>query len=119
VDVSFAVLAVIVLAGLVGPLLALPRGWHVPVVVGELLMGILLGGTGLGYLDASDDRFSFLAEVGFGLVMFVAGTHVPVRDVRLRRSLGRGAVRAVLVGAGSAVLGVPLAAAFGTGHAAL
>jgi len=116
---DFTVLAVIVLAGLVGPLLALPRSWHVPVVVGELLMGILLGRTGLGYLNASDTTFSFLAEVGFGLVMFVVGTHVPVRDVRLRRSLGRGTARAVLVGAGSAVLGVLLATAFGTGHAAL
>jgi len=117
--VDFTVLAVIVLAGLVGPLLAFPRGWHVPVVVGELTVGIMLGRTGLGYLDATDHTFSFLAEVGFGLVMFVAGTHVPVRDASLRRSLGRGTARAVLVGAGSAVLGVLLAAAFGTGHAAL
>jgi len=116
---DFSVLAVIVLAGLVGPLLALPRGWHVPVVVGELLVGIILGRTGLGYLDASDTTFSFLAEVGFGLVMFVVGTHVPVRDLNLRLSLGRGTARAVLVGAGSAILGVLLAAAFGTGHAAL
>ena len=116
---DFSVLAVIVLAGLVGPLLALPRAWHVPVVVGELLVGIILGGTGIDYLNASDHTFSFLAEVGFGLVMFVVGTHVPVRDVNLRRSLGRGTARAVLVGAGSAILGVLLAAAFGTGHAAL
>jgi Kef-type K+ transport system membrane component KefB len=119
VRVDFAVLAVIILAGLAGPLLAFPMGWHVPVVVGELLMGIILGRTGLGYLDASEGTFSFLAEVGFGLVMFVVGTHVPVRDVSLRRSLGRGTARAVLVGAGSAVLGVLLAAGFGTGHAAL
>lgn len=116
---DFVVLAVIVLAGLLGPLLAFPRGWHLPVVVGELLMGIILGSTGLRYLDASDHTFSFLADVGFGLVMFVVGTHVPVRDASLRRSLGPGAARAVLVGAGSAVLGVLLAAAFGTGHAAL
>jgi Kef-type K+ transport system membrane component KefB len=117
--VDFAALAVIILAGLVGPLLAFPRGWHVPVVVGELVVGIILGRTGLGYLDSSNSTFSFLAEIGFGLVMFVAGTHVPVRDVSLRQSLGRGTTRAVLVGAGSAVLGVALAAGFGTGHAAL
>ncbi len=116
---DFTVLAVIVLAGLVGPLLALPRRWQVPVVVGELFIGIVLGRTGLGYLDGSDDKFSFLADVGFGLVMFVAGTHVPVRDVNLRRSLGRGTFRAALVGAGSAVLGMLLAAGFGTDHAAL
>jgi len=116
---DFAMLAVIMLASLAGPLLAYPRGWHVPVVVGELFMGILLGRTGLGYLRDSDPTFSFLAEVGFGLVMFVAGTHVPVRDPELQRGLGLGAARAVLVGAGSAVLGVLLASAFGTGHAAL
>jgi len=117
--VDFAMLALVVLAGLVGPLLAIPRAWHMPVVIGELLVGIVLGGTGLGYLDASEPTFSFLAQVGFGLVMFVVGSHVPVRDVRLRKGLGRGTVRAVLVGAGSVALGVLLAAAFGTGHAAL
>jgi len=117
--VDFAMLAVIVLAGLVGPLLAYPQGWHVPEVVGELLVGIILGRTGLGYLDASDTTFSFLAEVGFGLVMFVAGTHVPMRDHSLQGSLGRATARAVLVGAGSAFLGVLLASGFGTGHAAL
>jgi Kef-type K+ transport system membrane component KefB len=116
---DFAMLAVIVLAGLAGPLLAFRQGWHVPVVVGELLAGVALGRTGTGYLDASDPTFSFLAEVGFGLVMFVVGTQVPVHDVRLQRSLGRGGARAALVGAGSAVLGVLLASAFGTGHAAM
>lgn len=116
---DFAMLAVIVLAGLAGPLLAYPRGWQVPVVVGELVIGIFLGRTGLGHLDASDPTFSFLADIGFGLVMFVAGTHVPVRDGSLRRSLGPSAARAALVGAGSAVLGVALATVFGTGHAAL
>jgi len=69
--VNFTMLAIIVLAGLVGPLLAYPQGWQVPVVIGELLVGILLGRTGLGYLNASEPTFSFLAEVGFGLVMFV------------------------------------------------
>ena len=116
---DFTMLGVIVLAGLVGPILAYPRGWHVPVVVGELTVGIILGTTGMGYLNASDPTFSFLAEVGFGLVMFVAGTHVPVRDVSLQRSLALGAGRAAVVGAGSAVVGVLLATAFGTGHGAL
>jgi Kef-type K+ transport system membrane component KefB len=112
-------LAVIVLAGLIGPILAYPQGWKVPVVVGELFVGIILGRTGMSYLNAAEPTFSFLAEVGFGLVMFVAGTHVPVRDVKLQQSLGRGTARAVLVGAGSAILGVLLSSAFGTGHAAL
>ena len=43
---SFGVLAVIVCAGLGGPLLSLGRGGLVPVVVGELAAGVLVGKTG-------------------------------------------------------------------------
>ena len=84
---SFTVLAVICLVGLLGPLLALPQRWHLPVVLGELAAGVLLGQTGLGFLDPGDETFTFLADIGFALVMFVAGTHVPVRDRRLRPAL--------------------------------
>ena len=85
---GFASLAVVMLAALLGPFLAVASRWMVPVVVGEVLVGVALGGTGLGYLDPADDRFAFLAEIGFALVMFVAGAHVPVRDRRLLRSCG-------------------------------
>ena len=107
-----AVLAVVVLSSLVGPVLAYRRGWHLPVVLGELLIGILLGATGVRFLDASEPTFTFLAEFSFGLMMVVAGTHVPVLDVNLQRALAAIA-RAVLVSAGAAVLGVVLAAVFG------
>jgi Kef-type K+ transport system membrane component KefB len=107
------------LAALLGPVLALATRWQVPVVVGEVLVGVLLGPTGLGYLDPADDRFTFLAEVGFALVMFVAGAHVPVRDRRLLVSLRKGIVGAVLVGLIATVLAVVLARAVGTGHAAV
>ena len=46
----------------------------------------------------SDPTFTFLGNAGFVLVMFVAGTHVPVRDPRLRTALRTGAVRAAVVG---------------------
>jgi Kef-type K+ transport system membrane component KefB len=117
--VDFAALTVVMLAALVGPMLALGSRWHVPVVVGEVLVGVLLGGTGLGYLDPADDRFAFLAEIGFALVMFVAGAHVPMRDRRALRSLRPGALRVALVGAVASVLAVAIAGALGTGHAAV
>ncbi len=116
---SFAVLALICLVALAGPLLSIRRKWHLPVVIGELVVGLALGATGLGVLPASDPIFSFLAEIGFGLVMFVAGTHVSVRDPALRKGLGIGLLRAVGVGVLATLLGAGLAAAFGTGHAAL
>ena len=116
---DFAALTVVLLAALLGPLLAVGSRWHVPVVVGEVLVGVLLGNTGLGYLDPTDDRFSFLAEIGFALVMFVAGAHVPMRDRRVLRSLRTGVARAALVGAVASVFAVGIAGALGTGHAAV
>jgi Kef-type K+ transport system membrane component KefB len=89
------------------------------VVLGELGAGIVLGPTGLGRLDAADSTFTFLADIGFALVMFVAGSRVPIRDRNLRAGLGAGALRAVGVGVAAAALGVVIANAFGTGHAAM
>lgn len=116
---TFSTLALVLVLGLAGPLLAWRSAWHVPVIVGELLTGILFGTTGFGVLDASDSLFSFLADMGFALVMFVAGTHVPVRDPRVRSALGTGVVRAVLVGMCAAVAGYLLAGWFGTDHGAV
>lgn len=116
--VSFATLALIAAVAVLGPVLALRRSWHLPVLLGELAGGIALGNTGLGLLRADNDTFTFLADIGFALVMFVAGSHVPVGD-RLRAALPIGLLRAVGVGVLSSALGVLLAKAFGTGHAAL
>jgi Kef-type K+ transport system membrane component KefB len=117
--VGFEQLAVICLVGLAGPLLAVRKAWHLPVVLGELAAGVVLGRTGIGYLDPSDHTFTFLADVGFALVMFVAGTHVPVRNPDLRPALRLGLARAVLVGVVAAVMGVGLAAVSGISHAPL
>ena len=116
---SFAMLAVISLAALLGPLLALPRRWHVPVVAGELAAGVVLGPTALGYLHANDPVFSFLADIGFALVMFVAGSHVPVRDRQLASGLRTGAARAAAVAVLALVPAFALARVFGTDHTAL
>ncbi len=116
---SFATLALISAAALLGPLLAAPRRLQVPVLIGELAAGVALGRTGLQVLHAAEPTFAFLANIGFALIMFVAGSHVPVRDARLRQSLRRGAARAVAVGLLAALLGWALATAFATGHPAL
>ncbi len=116
---DFGTLALICLVGLVGPLLALPRWAHVPVVVGELIIGALLGATGIGALDAGDPTFTFLGEIGFALVMFVAGSHVPIRDPALRTGIRVGALRALGVGILAVPAGLLVAGLFGTGHGAL
>ncbi|SFL65859.1 cation:proton antiporter [Nocardia asteroides NBRC 15531] len=116
---TFATLALVVALGVIGPLLALPKRLHLPVLLGELLAGIVFGTTGLQILDPTDPIFVFLADMGFALVMFAAGTHVPVRDPAVRGALGAGIVRAALVGVVAAVAGWAVAAVFDIGHAAI
>ena len=116
---NFAVLAAISIVAIAGPLLALPQRLHLPVVLGELIAGIALGPTIFDRLTASDPTFTFLADIGFALVMFVAGSHVPVRDPRVRAALASGTGRALGVGAVAVLLGLALAKVFGTGHGLL
>jgi len=116
--VSFGTLAVIVLAGLGGPLLVVGR-WFVPVVVVELLAGILVGPAVLGAVDPTNGTLSFLGEIGFAMLMLTIGMHLPLRDRRLAASARTGALLAGIV----CVLAIPaalLAASIaGTGHAAV
>ena len=116
---DFGILAVIMLASLAGPLLAFPARWHLPVVLGELLAGIALGHTGIQVLDASNETFTFMSDLGFALIMFVAGTHVPVRDARMRPALAKGAVRAAVVGVVATGLAAGVSAVTGQSHVAL
>jgi len=116
---GFDTLALLAVIGMAGPLLAsLPR-FRIPVVIGELVAGLVVGRTGFGIVDHTDQTFTLLANIGFALVMFVVGTHVPVRDKTLRSDIPKALIRAVAVGAAAAVLGVVLAEVFDTGHAAL
>ena len=116
---GFHTLALLAVIGMTGPLLAsLPR-FQVPLIIGELVAGLVVGRTGFGIVDPGDATFTLLADIGFALVMFVVGTHVPVRDKALRSAVPKALARAVAVGAAAAVLGVVLAHVFGTGHAAV
>ncbi|WP_232077441.1 cation:proton antiporter [Mycolicibacterium aichiense] len=116
VSFGFSTLALVAVVGLAGPLLASVPRLRIPVVIGELAVGLLIGRTGFGLVDPGDKTFTLLADIGFALVMFVVGTHVPIRDVTLRSSIPMAVVRAVLVGAVATGLAAGLAAVFHTGH---
>jgi Kef-type K+ transport system membrane component KefB len=116
---TFTTLALVVAVGLAGPLLAAPTRWRLPVVLGELAAGIGLGATGANQLHAADPTFTLLADIGFALVMFVAGSHVPVRDDDLRTALVSGLARAAAVGALAVPAGFAISRGFGTDHTAL
>ena len=116
---SFEILALISAVALLGPLIASRQSWHLPVVLGELLAGLVIGTSGFRWLDPGDPALAFLAAIGFALVMFVAGTHIPIANAAIRPALVAGAVRAAIVGVVAAAAGFGIAGVFGTGHAAL
>nr|WP_319429506.1 cation:proton antiporter [Mycobacterium sp. RTGN5] len=116
---GFSTLVLVAVVGMAGPLLASVPRLRIPVVIGELAVGLLIGRTGFGLVDSADPTFSLLADIGFALVMFVVGTHVPIRDVTLRSSIPGAVLRAVLIGAVATVFAVGLATVFHTGHAAV
>lgn len=116
---TFSTLAVISLIGLLGPMLTLRKSWPIPIVLGELLAGVVFGNSGFGFLRPSSEAFTFLADIGFVLIMFVVGTHVPVRAPLIRSALRIGAARAALVGLLATAGGIGIAYATDTGHPAL
>ena len=93
----FDSLLVIILAGLVGPLLASGRRPLIPAVIGELIAGIVLGRSGLGLIDATTPTNALLYGLGFAMLMLVAGSHVDLRAPGLRSSARAGVIAAGLV----------------------
>lgn len=116
---GFETLTLLTAVGFAGPLLAsLPR-LRIPVIIGELMAGLVVGKTGLDIVDVANPTIQMLANLGFALVMFVVGTHVPVRGHQMRSAVPLALGRVVLVGAAAVALGLGLATEFDTGHAAL
>jgi len=93
---TFGVLTLIVASGLAGPLLSGATRLAVPVVVGEIAAGVVIGRTGFGEIDTNDPTIVFLADAGFAMLMFVVGTRLPLRDPGLRRALRGAAVATML-----------------------
>jgi Kef-type K+ transport system membrane component KefB len=112
-------LAGIIVASLFGPLLATPRRTRVPVVIGELAVGVVLGTTGLRWVHPNDPLLTFLAQAGFALVMLIAGSHVPLGNPALRKAFGRGLLLAAVTGVVAVPAGAALSAMAHTHHTAL
>ena len=117
---SLGDLALIVAAGLAGPLLAASRRAFVPVVVGEILAGVVLGRSGLDVIDADNETLSFLADAGFAMLMLTVGMHVPLRDAApAPRPSDAGALAAAVAAIAAPLGGLVVAELTGTGHIAV
>jgi Kef-type K+ transport system membrane component KefB len=116
---SFGALALIVLAGMGGPLLGFVTRRFIPVVVGEIIAGVLVGPAVLGTVHPGDPTTSTLAEVGFAMLMLTVGMHLPLRDRRLAASAREGGLLAVIVCVLAVPAGLLAASVAGSGHAAI
>ena len=116
---TFGVLALISLAGLAGPLLASGKRGLIPVAVGELAAGVVIGFSGFRWLDPAEPTTAFLAQVGFAMLMFAVGMNVPLRQPGLLSGLRRGGLAAVIAALLAVPFGIAVARATGTDHAAI
>ena len=98
----FALLTILMLAALAGPLLGYGRRGLVPVVVGELIGGAILGRTGLQVIDPTTQPLPSFSAIGFAMLMFTAGTQVDIGSPQIRSGFSRG-VSTLLVVAAAAV----------------
>lgn len=98
----FGQLALVVAAGLLGPLLAAGRRPLVPVVVGELIAGAVIGRTGFGILDPTVQPLPAFSTIGFAMLMLEAGTEVDIASPGLRAGAARGGL-ALLVALAAAI----------------
>jgi Kef-type K+ transport system membrane component KefB len=117
--VSFGILALIVLAGLAGPLFAAGRSAFVPVVVGELAAGVVIGRSGFGWIHPQEPTTAFLAQIGFAMLMFAAGMSVPLRQPGLMSGLRRGGLAAAIAALLAVPFGIVAAHATGVHHPAV
>ena len=113
---SFGILVLLVVAGLAGPLTAALHRLAPPAVVGEVVAGVIIGTTGFRWVHTGDPTLAMFASVGFAMLMFVVGTHLPIRDPQLRPALARGVWLAVTTGALALGGGFALAPLVGYHH---
>jgi monovalent cation:H+ antiporter-2, CPA2 family len=95
----------IVLAGLCGGILA--RALRLPLLVGYVAAGILVGPHTAGPTVVQTHDIELLAEIGVALLLFSLGLEISLRDLLpvKRIALLGGPVQILLCGAGGAILG--------------
>lgn len=71
----FLPLLLVVLLATIVPLF-LARFRRIPVVVGEIIAGIIVGPSVLGWVYGSDPTLELLAEIGFAFLMFLSGLEI-------------------------------------------
>ena len=77
-------LLIVVVAAFLVPLIISPLR-VIPVVVGEILIGVLLGRSGFGLVNHEEFSLALLSEIGFAFLMFLSGLEI---DFDILRNAG-------------------------------
>ena len=86
-EAGFApLLIVIALAFFVPLLLVRFKRLRLPIVVGEILAGIVIGRSGFGWVTHEEPLLTLLAEFGFVFLMFLAGTEIDFANLNVERT---------------------------------
>lgn len=85
-------LLVVFLAFLVPILLSRFRRLRLPIVVGEILVGILVGRSGLGWVHHHDPALDLLAEFGFVFLMFLSGMEIDFSSLGINQPRNEDAI---------------------------
>lgn len=79
-------LLVLVLAFLVPLLLSRVKRLMIPIVVGEIFAGVLIGPSVLGWVTGGEPLLTLLAEFGFVFLMFLSGIEIDFSNLKLTGS---------------------------------
>lgn len=108
----FTSLTLLVLAGLLGPLLAAGRRPLAPVLVGELIAGAILGRTWLHVIAPASQPFPAFSSIGFAMLMLEAGHEVDIGSKVLRGGAARAGLALLITLAVSLPIGLAIGALF-------
>ena len=119
IDTSFIPLMVVIaLAFAVPILLSRLRGLFIPIVVGELVAGMVVGKSGFGIVPVDHPILGVLAPLGFAFLMFLSGLEIDLGSFTAGGDEDSSRARQLLtspLGMGSALMVLVLAASIGAG----
>ncbi|MBL6965605.1 MAG: cation:proton antiporter [Anaerolineales bacterium] len=79
---SFHPLLIVVFLAFITPIaLSRFKKIRLPIVVGEILVGIIVGRSGLGWVAHHDAVLDLLAELGFVFLMFLSGMEIDFKSI--------------------------------------
>ena len=86
-EAGFAPLLIVIALAFIVPLLLVRfKRLRLPIVVGEILAGIVIGRSGFGWVTHEEPLLTLLAEFGFVFLMFLAGTEIDFANLNVERT---------------------------------